>query len=187
MLQRVEKARLWLDGGGDRAAGSLGSGPYTGRIRHTRDEVVGRTIAEFARLDALLAELGADAFAWPVPRPETKDPWTVQDALAHITHWKADVARQARGLRRPPDERGLGTQAANHLVYLRWKDRPPEEVLAWHRQVQAEVLAALREAPDAWFGDRDRRADWPADLDGHAAWHRARDIERAVTAERARR
>ena len=152
-------------------------------MRHTRDEVIARTIAEFERLDALLAGLGAEAFARPVPRPETKDPWTVQDALAHITHWKADVARQARRVRRPPEERGLGFQEANHLIYVRWKDRAPHEVVAWHRQVQGEVLQTLREVPDAWFSDRDRRPDWPFDLDGHAAWHRARDIERALAAQ----
>ena len=154
-------------------------------MRHTRDEVLERTIAQFERLDALLAGLRADAFVLPVPRPETKDPWTLQDALAHITHWKADVARQARGLRRAPDERGLGIQEANHLVYLRWKGRSPGEVVAWHRQVHVDVLQALRDAPDSWFADRDRRADWPADLDGHCAWHRARDIERALASGRA--
>ncbi len=78
------------------------------------------------------------------------------------------MARQARGVRRPSDERGLGTQAANHLVYLRWKDRPPSEVLARHRRVRADILLALRDAPDARFADRERRADWPVDLDRNA-------------------
>ena len=115
-------------------------------------------------------------------RPETKDPWTVKDAVAHITHWKADVARSARRQKRPPEERGLETNDANHLIYLRWHGRSPQDVLAWHRQVQQDVLAAMRAAPDDWFTGKDRNKQWPYDLDGHSAFHRVRDIERALKA-----
>ena len=38
---------------------------------------------------------------------ESKDPWTIKDAAAHITHWKADVGRIARGERKPSEERGF--------------------------------------------------------------------------------
>jgi hypothetical protein len=106
----------------------------------------------------------------------------VKDALAHITFWKADVARSIRKQRRPPEEARLTTNAHNRLVYERWHDRSAQDVLAWHRQVQADVLAALREAPDAWFGERERGEPWPFDLDGHSAQHRVRDIERALVA-----
>ena len=149
-------------------------------MRHTREEVIERTIREFELLDHLVAGLTKEDWEQPLARPETKDPWTVKDALAHITHWKADAARSARGQRRPPEERGLQENGANHLIYLRWRDRPPQEVLAWHRQVQEEVLAALRAAPDRWFSGRERRQEWPYDLDGHSAYHRAKDIERAL-------
>jgi hypothetical protein len=40
----------------------------------------------------------------------------------------------------------VGESEGNHLVYLRWRDRSPEEVLA--QAVQEDVLAALREAPE---------------------------------------
>lgn len=149
-------------------------------MRHNREEVIERTIQEFNALDHLVADLTDEDWARLLPRPETKEPWTVKDALAHITHWKADVARSARGQRRPPEERGLETNAANHLVTMRWRDRPPQEVLAWHRQVQEDVLAALREAPETWFSGRERRAEWPYDLDGHSAYHRVKDIEQAL-------
>ena len=151
-------------------------------MRHERDEVIARTIQEFERLDRLVAQLTDEQWALPLPRPETKDPWTVKDALAHITHWKADVIRAARGQRRPPDERGLNEGDGNRLVYLRWKDRSPQEVLQWHRQVQEDVLKALREAPDAWFNGRERKAAWPYDLEGHSVDHRVRDIEAALKA-----
>ena len=115
-------------------------------------------------------------------RPETKDPWTVKDALAHITHWKADVARSIKGQPVPPEERGLSETEGNRLVYMRWRDRSPQEVLAWHRQVHENVLAALREAPDKWFSGKERRPEWPFDLDGHSTYHRVNDIERALAA-----
>ena len=153
-------------------------------MRHTRREVIRRTIQEFTRLDKLLVGLSADDWALPVPRSESKDPWTVKDAVAHITHWKADAARSARGERRPPDERNLGISAGNRLVYLRWRDEPPQAVLAWHRQVHADVLETLNAAPDKWFNARERRPEWPYDLDGHSADHRVRDIEQALAGRR---
>jgi hypothetical protein len=151
-------------------------------MRHTREEVIQRTIQEYELLDHLVANLSDEDWEQPLLRPETKDPWTVKDALAHVTYWKADIARSAIKQRRPPEERGLGWDEFNHLIYLRWRERSPQEVLAWHRQVQEDVLAALSAAPDEYFSGRERNAQWPFDLDGHSAYHRARDIERALAA-----
>jgi uncharacterized damage-inducible protein DinB len=148
-------------------------------MQHNREEVIERTIQEFARLDALVAELTDEQWRRPLPRSETKDPWTVKDGLAHITHWKADVIRSIKRQRRPPEAQMTVTDG-NRLVYLRWRDAPPQEVLAWHRQVQQDVLEALHAAPEAWFTGKDRRAEWPYDLDGHSADHRVKDIERAL-------
>jgi hypothetical protein len=155
----------------------------TEKMRHNREEVIERTIREFELLDQLVAPLTNEQWERFLHRPETKDPWTVKDALAHITHWKADVARSARGQPRPPEERGLGETEGNHLIYLRWRDRSPQEVLAWHRQVQEDVLAVLREAPEEWFSGKDRRPEWPYDLDGHLNYHRVKDIERALASK----
>ncbi len=149
-------------------------------MRHTREEVIDRTIREFELLDNLLAGLAAEDWERLLPRSEGKEPWNVKDALAHITHWKADVARSARKQRRPPEERGLGINDGNHLVYMRWRDRSPQEVLAWHRQVHEDVLSALREAPEEWFSGKERNPLWPYDLDGHSSYHRVKDIERAL-------
>jgi hypothetical protein len=149
-------------------------------MRHTREQVVERIIREFELLDHLVANLTDEEWETLLLRSETKDPWTVKDALSHITHWKADVVRSIRRQRRPPEERGLETNDGNHIIYLRWHDRSPQEVLAWHRQVQSELLSTLRTAPDEWFSGREHRNDWPYDLDGHSAWHRVNDIERAL-------
>ncbi len=149
-------------------------------MRHTREEVIKRTIQEFELLDHLVANLTNEEWNRLVQRPETKDPWTVKDALAHIIHWKADVVRKIKKQPVPVEEKGLNYTDGNHLVYLRWHNRPPQEVLAWHRQVQKDVLAALQEAPEEWFSGRERGPDWPGDLDGHSAYHRVKDIEQAL-------
>ncbi len=151
-------------------------------MRHTREEIITRTTREFELLDRLVTILTNEQWARLVPRPTNKDPWTVKDVLAHITHWKADVIRKIRKLPQPPEERGLGETDGNRLIYLRWRDRSPQEVLAWHRQVQQDALEALNTAPEKWFSGREHRAEWPNDLDGHSADHRVKDIERALAA-----
>jgi hypothetical protein len=149
-------------------------------MRHTREEVIQRTIQEFDLLDQLVADLSEADWQRPLPRPETKDPWTVKDALAHITHWKADAIRSIRGERRPPEERSLNWTDGNRLIYMRWRDRSPPVVLAWHRKVHADALTALRAAPDDWFTGKDRRIEWPNDLAAHVNYHRVKDIEQAL-------
>jgi len=149
-------------------------------MRHNRDEVIERTIQEFEFLDHLVAGLTDEQWGRSLLRPASKDPWTVKDALAHITHWKAETARVTRRQPRPAEERGLDANQINHIVYLRWHARSPQEVLEWHRQVQTDVLAALKAAPEDWFGGRERGAGWPGDLDGHSTFHRVKDIEWAL-------
>jgi hypothetical protein len=149
-------------------------------MRHTRSEVIQRTVREFELLDDLVAGLTDQEWGRLLPRSETKDPWTVKDALAHITHWKANLARVIRKQPRPAEERGLNINDGNYLIYMRWLDRPPREVLAWHRQVQKDLLAALQAAPEEWFSAKEHAPEWPFDLDGHSANHRVKDIERAL-------
>ena len=147
---------------------------------HTRAEVIKRATREYRQLDRLVAKLTPAQWKRPVPRPETRDPWTVKDTLAHITYWKAGVVLSARRLRRPPEESRLEITALNRLIYKRWHARPAREVLAWHRQVQRELLVALRAAPTAWFTRPSRSSTWPFDLDGHSEEHRLKDIQRAL-------
>jgi uncharacterized damage-inducible protein DinB len=147
---------------------------------HSREKVIERTNQEFELLDRLVSNLSSEEWDCLLPRPETKDPWTVKDALAHITHWKADTVRKIKKQPIPAEEKGLNWTDGNHLIYERWRDRSPQEVLAWHRQVQEDVLAALRSAPEAWFRGRERRPEWPFDLDGHSSYHRVKDIEQAL-------
>jgi hypothetical protein len=149
-------------------------------MRHSRDEVVERTVGEFEILDGLMASLTPEDWVRSVAAPG-RDPWTIKDALAHVTYWKADVARFARGQRRGPETKGLrNTHDFNRWVYEQWRDRSPAEVLAYHREVHADTLKAFREAPDSWFSGKERSWRWPSDIDGHLAAHRVREIERTL-------
>ena len=86
-------------------------------MRHNREEVIKRTIQEFELLDHLVANLTSEEWNRLVHRPESKDPWTVTDALAHITHWKADVARSARRQRIPIENAGsISTRATSSFT-----------------------------------------------------------------------
>ena len=150
-------------------------------MRHTRAEVIKRTIHEFKLLDRMVSKLTNEEWERRLLRPETKDPWTVKDALVHITYRKANMVKSIRKERRPDDERGIPPDDVNHVVYLRWHSQSPRKVLAWHRQVQKDILAALKEAPSTWFTtSRAQGSDWPYHLDGHSSFHRVRDIERTL-------
>jgi uncharacterized damage-inducible protein DinB len=146
---------------------------------HTREEVIQRMNAEFDHLDRLVKDLTDEQWLCLLARPDGKDPWTVKDTLAHITHWKADVIRKIHSLPVPPEEKGLNWTDGNRLVYERWRNVSAAEVYAWHLRVQQDALAALQSAPDKWFSGRDHRPEWPNDLDGHSAYHRA-EIEQAL-------
>jgi hypothetical protein len=149
-------------------------------VRHARQTVVARARDEFARLDRLVRRLGPADWRRRVPRPSTRDPWTVKDALAHIVYWKEHTTRVIRGERRSPEMRGLDVNQINRVIYERWRRRRPSEVVAWHRRVHEDVLQTLARTPEKWIGRRDRSPEWPADLDGHSAAHRVKDMEGAL-------
>ncbi len=149
-------------------------------MRHEKRDVIARARREYAILDRLVGRLRAADWTRRVPRPPTRDPWTVKDALAHIVYWKEHSARVFRGKRRHPEMRGLDVPRINRLIYRRWRRRRPAEVVAWHRRVQKDVLETLAANPPEWFSRRERSAKWPLDFDAHSADHRRNDIEAAL-------
>jgi hypothetical protein len=152
-------------------------------VRHTKKAVIQRTMSEYERLDRLVGRLKPADWRRRVPRPETKDPWTVKDALAHIVHWKQHTARVFRRDKRPPELRGLDVNAINRVVYERWRNRPPADVTGFHRRVQKEVIRTLRETRDEYFSRREHAPEWPGDFTSHSARHRIRDIEATIQSE----
>ena len=153
-------------------------------MRHTRQSVLARTRREYAALDRVVRRLRPADWRRRVPRPPTRAPWTVKDALAHIVYWKEHSARVFRGERRLPELRGLGVNEINALIYRRWRREPPRAVVAWHWRVHADVVRTLARTPAAWFGRAGRTAYWPGDFDGHSAAHRVKDIEAALAGSR---
>jgi hypothetical protein len=152
-------------------------------MRHTRRDVMARTRREFAALDRLVRRLRPADWARRVPRPPTRDPWTVKDALVHILYWKEHSARVFRGEKRLPEMRGLDVNQINRLIYERWRGRPVSAVRAWHRRVHADVLRTLAALPEEWFSRREHSAGWPLDFDGHSAGHRLKDMEAALKSD----
>jgi hypothetical protein len=149
-------------------------------MRHQKRDVIARTRREYARFDRLVRRLRPGDWTRRVPRPPTRDPWTVKDALAHIVYWKEHSARVFRGERRLPEMRGLDVPQINRLIYRRWRRRRPAEVVAWHRRVQRDALRTLAANPPEWFSRRERSPKWPLDFDAHSADHRRDDIEAAL-------
>jgi len=147
---------------------------------HTRESVLQRVTTEFALLDEAVSNLTPADWKRPVGRPERNDPWCVKDSLAHITYWKSRSMRRFRGERRKPGEAPQPRSLidANHIVFEEWKDRPLEDVLAWHRQVQSDLVAAVLHAPESHFSKRERSPSWPFGAIGHSTKHRRKDLER---------
>lgn len=149
-------------------------------MRHTKSKVIERTQREYRQLDRLVKRLKPSDWRRPVPRPESKDPWTIKDSLAHITFWKEHTARVFRREKGPPELRGLNVNEGNTLIYRRWRNRRPADIVAWHRRVHKDVTGTLRALPEEWYSAKEHGAAWPGDLDGHSASHRVRDIEAAL-------
>lgn len=154
------------------------------RVRHRKEEVLSRSLAEHAALDAVIRGLTPEQWDLLVPRAPGKDPWTVRDAVAHIVFWKSQAARVMRGERPPEALRGQSYRALNAMVYEDWKREPPEAILAWHDRVQREVLAAIDGRDEAWFSGRLRSPFWPTDLESHSAEHRVGDVQAALVRSR---
>ncbi len=66
---------------------------------------------------------------------------------------------------------------SNHVIYEQWKERPLADVLKWHRSVQADLVQALKDAPDTLFSTRQRAGTWPRAAAGHSTEHRVKDLE----------
>jgi uncharacterized damage-inducible protein DinB len=149
-------------------------------MRHTRESVLERVIDEYGALEAAIAKLHTSDRQHLLGEREGKDPWTVKDSLAHVTYWKARSMRRFRGERRKPGEAPEPRSVidANHMVFEEWKDRSQEDIIAWHRAVQVELVAAVQDAPDNHFSKRERPGTWPRGAIGHSTEHRLKDLEK---------
>lgn len=117
MLQEGRKPR--------ELAGELGVTPGTLRVwllraegrshlpDRTRELVVGLTVQAYERLDNFLRRLRKSALDTAMPfSSEAIDPWTVKDAVAHVTHYKARVAERLIKSGPPVERRMTATERA---------------------------------------------------------------------------
>jgi DinB family protein len=150
-------------------------------IRHTRRRTISRVEAEYRALDRVVRRLGSQLDE-SVPgfgaRARIKrERWTGKDALAHIVAWKQHQLRTLRHEKHDATLRGKPIDVQNRILYRRWHRRTLRDVVAYHRAVHREVIAALRARPESYFADPPRSPLWPNDLLGHAAGHRERHLE----------
>lgn len=153
----------------------------TPQIHHTRRRTIARVEAEYRALDRIVRRLGS-RLGDPVPgfgaRARIKrERWTGKDALAHIVAWKQHQLRTLRHETHDLTLRGKPIDVQNRLLYRRWHRRTVRQVVAYHRGVHRDVMAALRARPESYFADPPRSPQWPSDLVGHAARHRERHLE----------
>lgn len=151
------------------------------KIRHTQRATISRVEREYRALDRVVRRLG-QRLAAEVPgfgaRARIKrERWTGKDALAHIVAWKHHQLRTLRRERHDTTIRGKPIAVQNRILYRRWHRRSVREVVAYHRSVHRDVVAALRARPESYFNDPPRSPIWPNDLVGHAAEHRQRHLE----------
>lgn len=158
------------------------------KVAHTKRRTIARIEAEYRQLDRVVRALGTTGLERSVPgfgarARIPRERWTAKDALAHIVEWKRQALRALRREASDPELRGLPIDRKNRVLYERWHSRPVREVVAYHRAVQRDISAALRELPEAYYAKR-RSPHWPGDLLGHAAGHRRRHLEPLVTRSR---
>ena len=153
------------------------------RILHSKRETMARVEKEYRALDRVVRHLGSRGLEADVPafgaRARIKrELWTRKDALAHIVEWRRSQLRALRKEASDPELKGLKIDRANRKLYERWHRKPARAVVAYHRKVHRETMAAMRALPPAYFAKR-FSPSWPNDLIGHSAEHRRRHLESA--------
>ena len=148
---------------------------------HNKRETMARVQKEYRALDRVVRHLGTRGLNEDVPGFGTRarikrERWTRKDALAHIVEWRRNQLRALRKESSDPDLVGLKIDRQNRRLYERWHSRPARAVVAYHRTVHRETMAAMRALPPAYFAKRFSPL-WPNDLIGHSAEHRRRHLE----------
>ena len=152
-------------------------------VMHNRRETMARVEKEYRALDAVVRRLRSKGLEEPVPgfgarARIDREKWTRKDALAHIVEWRRNALRALRKERSDPELKGLRIDRQNRVLYERWHSRPARDVVAFHRKIHKETIAAMRRLPPQYFQKR-LSPIWPNDLIGHSAEHRRRHLEGA--------
>jgi hypothetical protein len=150
-------------------------------VMHNKRETLARVEKEYRALDKVVRRLGTRGLNEDVPgfgarARIRRERWTRKDALAHIVEWRRQALRALRKEASDPDLKGLPIDRKNRRLYERWHSRSAREVVAYHRRIHKETVAAMQRLPDEYFKRR-LSSIWPNDLIGHSAEHRRRHLE----------
>ena len=150
-------------------------------VMHNKRETMARVEKEYRALDAVVRRLRSNGLEAPVPgfgarARIDREKWTRKDALAHIVEWRRNALRALRKESSDPELKGLRIDRQNRVLYERWHSRPSRDVVAFHRTIHRETMAAMRALPPAYFAKRFSPI-WPNDLIGHSAEHRRKHLE----------
>lgn len=160
-------------------------------VMHNKRETMARVEKEYRALDRVVRGLGARGLEADVPgfgarARIRRERWTRKDALAHIVEWRRNALRALRKETSDPDLKGLKIDRQNRRLYERWHSEPARAVVAYHRKIHRETMAAMRALPPAYFAKRFSPL-WPNDLIGHSRDHRERHLERTPDENTGRR
>jgi transposase-like protein len=183
------------------------------RPRLSRENVLAATESAHERFDRVISAVPVSALGAPMGfAAEAIDPWRVADAIAHVAHYKARVIHRLVGpdastsamdkkmdaycahddwndlkaadpVYNTMDAFTRRRHGVNHLVFERWRDAPPKDVLAWHRSVHRYAMTKLTGAPDDWFedaGGKPRLTYSAVSAIAHHSDTHLKDIERAL-------
>jgi uncharacterized damage-inducible protein DinB len=150
-------------------------------VMHNKRETMARVEKEYRALDRVVRRVGTRGLNEQVPgfgarARIRRERWTRKDALAHIVEWRRHALRALRSETSDPQLKGLPIDRKNRRLYERWHARSAREVVAYHRKIHRETMAAMRGLPDEYFRKR-LSPMWPNDLIGHSAEHRRRHLE----------
>jgi hypothetical protein len=150
-------------------------------VMHNKRETIARVGKEYRALDRVVRRLGTRGLNEDVPgfgarARIRRELWTRKDALAHVVEWRRNALRTLRKESPDPELKGLRIDRRNRKLYERWHARPARDVVAFHRRIHRETIAAMRALPDEYFRKR-LSPIWPNDLVGHSAEHRRRHLE----------
>jgi hypothetical protein len=123
-----------------------------------KSELLDRIGRSFADLEDMLARFDETQMTQAYP----PDNWTVQDVLAHITHWEAYALERLRDADRGEKPRLLGNISAaevdriNADALAAGRQKTLEQVRADFRQTHADLVAEVEALPPTsqteWWG-----------------------------------
>lgn len=147
----------------------------------TKKNVIDKLETERRRLEQNLASLTPEDMLLPGVVGE----WSVKDVLAHLADWEAHMPLWVDAARKGDPvgeiEEGLSWKQFddfNQRIYLRHRDQPLDDVLAYFRSTHEGFMKMVEDMPEEEMLERGRYSfigkgavyDWLSAYAGHDLW-----------------